>query len=1022
MKQEILDSLTNAVNKYYVFREKKNQLHEDALELAFQWFISDLEESEIILTDETKGEWRLKIETKVLITEEANSDILTRANFVNWYNKEEWLEKLSRWDRYKALKRDQLPKDVIDAIDTKTDDILGLIGDPRRALENGDSFDIRGLVVGYVQSGKTGNYTGLINKAIDVGYRYIIILAGMHDNLRSQTQERIDEGVIGVITRETATSKIGIGLNKGWVADTKPMTSFDKDYKNDNLTFDILNKDVRVWVIKKNKSILANVNQFLQNLIESNRDSEFVNNETDGIERLHKIPLLVIDDEADQASINTRIIPTDEDGKVLDEYNPTAINEGIRLLLNKFSAKTYVGYTATPFANIFIRNKVKENRLGDDLFPRDFIVMLKQPSNYVGALQVFGGAHDDDKGLPITRDIFNHRDENLEIYHEWQNGDNLKGRDSIEKIYQERISDIIHWNDLMPDSGKIADIKIEEGRQLLVGEGFMPGKHKKLHDPKEVLAEMGVDLPASLKHAIASFIIGCCIRVHRGHEKKHMSMLIHITRFTAVQKLLADVISTYCKKLFKQIKNKDSETIEWLKNIYEEDFLRSAALMQSNPVINNEYYHGSKYKLTEIDHPWEDVLKSMNSALKKLTGEANKPNVRQISGGSKDLLDYYKYEKEGLSVIAVGGDKLSRGLTLEGLMVSYYLRLSTAYDTLMQMGRWFGYRDGFVDTCRIFANHELLRNYSHIAIAFEELKGLFEEMAAEDPPKSPDEFGLRVQSHPSMIITNAMKMKSGTPINLNFSGKMSETVVFWNRADKIDKNIISVENLVLNIGKSDNELEQGRPGVSIWKNVSSDKILEFINNYENHPSSTKMRTEVINEYITKANSLPTPELTCWTVVLFGKKLNGKPGEPPETVTIGGKNVIPSGRGLTNNLIAADKISTGVITGNDEQQFDFTQDKIKDLKQEWEKYRAIRESQNKSFLSFNRWLRLEVREREKGLLIIYPIKFHNDEDKNIRYSAKGEYLIGFATVTPSTSSGISANYVMNEIAEGEYFDN
>ncbi len=1018
MKQEILDSLTNAVNKYYVFTEKKNRSHEDALELAFQWFISDLEESEIILNDEQKGEWRLKIETKVLIKEEAHCDILTRADFVNWYNKEEWQDKLSRWDRYKALKRDQLPKEVIDAIDTKTDDILGLIGDPRRALENGDSFDIRGLVVGYVQSGKTGNYTGLINKAIDLGYRYVIVLAGMHDNLRSQTQERIDEGVVGRITRNSSQSNIGIGTQKGFNLDTVPMTSFDIDFQKSALSIQLLNTDVRIWVIKKNKSILENVNQFLQNLIETNSGKELVNQDESGIERLHKIPLLVIDDEADQASINTRIIPEDEDGKPLEDYNPTAINEGIRLLLNKFSSKTYIGYTATPFANIFIRNKVPESRLGDDLFPRDFIVMMKQPSNYVGALQVFGGASSEDNGLPITRDIYNYRDEDLEIYHEWQTNDRLKGNNSIEKLYQERISDIIHWNALMPDSGKIADIKIEKGQKLLVGEGFMPGKHKKLHNPKKVLSEMGVDLPRSLKHAIASFIIGCSIRVHRGHGKKHMSMLIHITRFTAVQKLLAEVISFYCNNLFKQIKNKNSETIEWLKNIYEEDFLRSTALMQSNPVINNEYYHGSKYKLTEIDHPWEDVFKSMDTALKKLTGEGNKPNVRQISGGSKDLLDYYKFEKEGLSVIAVGGDKLSRGLTLEGLMVSYYLRLSNAYDTLMQMGRWFGYRDGFVDTCRIFANHELLCNYSHIAVAFEELKGLFEEMASEEPPKSPDEFGLRVQSHPSMIITNAMKMRAGIPITLNFSGKMSETVVFWNRADKIEKNINSVESLISGIGASETSLEEGRPGISIWKNVPTNKILDFLKNYENHPTSSKMRTEVISEYIIKANNLTPIELTDWTVVLFGKGS----GSPEELVKIGGKDVYPSGRGATNDLVAAEKISTGVITGNTEQQYDFTVEEIANLNKEWETYKASRELENKTFLSFNRWLRLEVREKEKGLLIIYPIKFNNDQDKNIRYSTKGEYLIGFATVTPSTSSGITANYVMNEIAEADYFDN
>lgn len=1014
--QIITDTLNSAVNRYYNYINNKGLSHTDALDTAFEYFLSELDVFEINLDENRKEEYKLEFEKKVLITEDEENNILTRADFVKWYNKEEWEGKLKRWERYKALKREELPKDVIDAIDSKTDDIIGLIGDPRRALDNGDSFDLRGLVVGYVQSGKTGNYTGLINKAVDLGYRYIIILAGMHDNLRSQTQERIDEGVVGVITRENASSKIGIALKKGWTLDTKPMTSFDKDFEKTKLAFDLLNDDVRVWVVKKNKSILANVNQFLQNLIESNRNSEFVSSEPDGIERLHKIPLLFIDDEADQASINTRIIPTDEDGNPLEEYNPAPINAGIRLLLNKFSAKTYVGYTATPFANIFIPSKVKEKRLGDDLFPRDFIVMMKQPSNYVGALQVFGGAHPDEKGLPITRDIFKFRDEKLEIYHLWQKNDKLRGEGSIEQIYKERISDIIHWNNLMPDSGKISDIKISEGQELLVGEGFMPGKHKKLHNPKEVLNEKGVDLPESLKHAIASFIIGCSIRVLRGQEKKHMSMLIHITRFTAVQRLLTEVITDYCKSLFKALKNKDSKTITLLEKIYKEDFLKSAYEMKLNAAVNNDYFHGSRYKLKDIAHPWEDVLKSMDVALKKLTGTGNKPNVRQISGGSKDLLDYYKYEKEGLSVIAVGGDKLSRGLTLEGLMVSYYLRLSSAYDTLMQMGRWFGYRDGFVDTCRIYANNELLRNYSHIAVAFEELKGLFEEMASEDPPKAPDEFGLRVQSHPSMIITNAMKMRAGTPITLNFSGKMSETVVFWNRADKIEKNITSVENLISVIGQTDKSLEEERPGISVWKDVSSHNILEFIRNYENHPSSIKMRTEVLIEYINKANKLPNPELTSWTLVLYGKQTG-------DHVTIGGKNVIPSGRGVTNDLVGADKISTGVITGNTEQLFDFTKNEIEVLESEWDDYKTSREAENKPFLSFNRWIRLNKRKKENGLLIIYPIKFNNDDISSIKYSAKkGEYLIGFATVLPATNSGITANYVMNEIAEAEYFDN
>lgn len=1005
------DALITGANAYYVAIENDTN-HDKALSAGLNLIRITLEASGLKWSPEIEESLKLDLEKKVEITDNEKSIILTRKDFKKWYRKSDWKNKLPRWKLYFDLKRKELPSSVVDAIDSKTDEILSMMGNPSPALQDGSKFDIRGLVVGYVQSGKTGNYVGLINKAIDTGYRYVIVLSGMHDNLRSQTQERIDEGVVGVIRREKLQSNIGVGLTKGWTANTHPMTFYDQDFNSSAVNFQLLNKDVRIWVVKKNKSILDNILTFLQNLIDSNRNGEYINMDENGVERLSKVPLLVIDDEADQASVNTSLIPTDEDGNPEPEYDPTTINKLIRAILNKFDSKTYVGYTATPFANIFIKYNADEKRIGPDLFPKDFIVMMTQPSNYVGPLQAFGGIDPNDNGLPITRDIFHFPDKKLQIYHTLSPKDSLIGRNSILKIYRERLNDVIQWNDLMPDSGRFSDIKLTTGKKLLVGEGFMPGKHNKSHNPKTHLKEKNVDLPYSLKHAIGSFIIGCAVRILRGQGNKHMSMLIHITRFNDVQKKLTEVIQEYCEIIFKKINNNDKDILRWLEELWKSDFLSTAKEIQASPE-NSKYFIGTKIKLKNIDHNWTEVKSMLRNAVEKLTGEdrSRKPNVRLIGGTSKDLLDYYKYKNQGLAVIVIGGDKLSRGLTLEGLMVSYYLRVSCAYDTLMQMGRWFGYRDGYVDICRIYANQELLNNYNHIAIAFEELKGLFEEMAAED--KSPDEFGLKVQDHPSMLITNVMKMRYAKKNYLDFSGKMSETVVFWNKADKIKKNIEAAEKLILSCGPEAKDLMKDRKGNYIWKNVPAKNILDFIKSYSIHPSSTKMRTEAVSEYIEKALNLKPAELTSWTVILNGNMKGNK-------ISLAKKTIVPVNRGMTT---CDECISTGVITGNEEQQYDYSKTEIKKIETgKYNDYCKSQEKNNKISLSFNIWLRLKYRSKRNGLIILYPIHFKEKPMEKVNYSRKGNYLVGFAVVIPATESGIKASYVFNEICLKAFEDN
>src|SRR5262249_12617745 len=118
---------------------------------------------------------------------------------------------------------------------------------------------------------------------------------------------------------------------------------------------------------------------------------------------------------------------------------------------------------------------------------------------------------------------------------------------------------------------------------------------------------------------------------------------------------------------------------------------------------------------------------------------ASTVTIKLINGSAKDALEYDAARQTGINVIAIGGDKLSRGLTLEGLTVSYFLRASRMYDTLMQMGRWFGYRDGYADLCRLYTTRELVDWYRDITVANEELLALFDEMAAVGG--TPRDFG-----------------------------------------------------------------------------------------------------------------------------------------------------------------------------------------------------------------------------------------------------------------------------------------
>lgn len=696
---------------------------------------------------------------------------------------EEWLkENPDRpfWDRYaRFLKQDQrLPSAAVTRLNEATDDILGRLEDPRRD----GAWDRRGLVAGQVQSGKTGNYAGLIAKAIDSGYKLVLVLAGVHNSLRSQTQARIDEGILGFDTRAImvaskalAANRIGVGLLAGPRLYVNSFTSSAEvgDFRLNvarNMGVAPGGADPIILVVKKNKSILTNLYQWATHLTKE------VDPET-GKHRVRGVPVLVIDDEADHASVNTKGSGTDS-----EETDPSVINGLIRQFLDTFEMTSYVGYTATPFANIFIDPEATHSTAGSDLFPRSFIVNLPAPSNYIGPERVFGLKEDSANGidevppLPIVRHIEDHT----------------------------------QW---------------------------IPNRHTASDLP-------GENLPESLQDAVTAFLLGGAVRRLRAQGNKHHSMLIHVTRFTAVQQRVGEQVQDLLEDIRLRLEfgeGVERSLYDRARRLYDDDFRPTTHALSALPELRASV--GTAPSFEEV---WGEM-----------PAVATRTSVRVVNGRSEDALAYID-NPDGLSVIAIGGDKLSRGLTLEGLSVSYYLRASRMYDTLMQMGRWFGYRPGYLDLCRLYTTEALVTWYERITAASAELQREFEAMSAIG--STPEQFGLRVRQHPDgLLVTSPAKLRNAQKLSISFSGSSAETVTFKG-ADR-SVNFRALEGLVTRMGSH----VPSTPGTRIWRGVPTDDITAFLQGYRADRSAIKVQPKALTSYISAR--VADSELTHWTVVL-----------------------------------------------------------------------------------------------------------------------------------------------------------
>lgn len=712
------------------------------------------------LTEEVKERITSLVRMKIDVTVEDAVIIVDNKPFKEWFKPEMLGGYWGRFYKY-LVQKDHIPSAVLSRLNEDTNKILGRMANPKST----EYFNCKGMVVGDVQAGKTLNYSALINKACDVGYQVIIVLTGITEDLRSQTQERLDKDFVGQKSRAgnqqvmNAAGTVGVGHVDGSL---KPfcLTDVVTDFKRSRVfPIDSVTQPILI-VAKKNKSVLDEINSWINSQKK---------NATDKVQK----PFLIIDDEADNASVNT--------GKV--DEQPKVINHAIRRLIDSCARVTYVGYTATPFANIFISPDDSYDAADiKELFPTDFIVSLSPPDNYCGGNFFFVNDETSDRALQYIKDA-----------------------DSY----------------------------------------FASKKKAQIHL---------VELPPSLHKAIRQFFIASAIKDMRrvsvqipsSQENSFDSMLINISTLKNTQNTVKPLVSDIVDNLFRSISasqladsSRDPNAIE----------------------LKTEFFNSFDKNL-DIEVTWEQVRASLLSM--------EKPVVVSINGDSDDSLKWD--ETSPKKIIAIGGLTLSRGLTLNGLTISYLYRNSTMYDTIMQMGRWFGYRDGFRDLLRLWCMPHVADAYQNATKATEELRSDIIQMNKQR--MTPREFGMKVSAYPGLLPTAKNKMQLGVEVthSVSFSDKKRETY-FFNVDEEIERAnaelVLSfTKNLVKNYPATHVASTEGTGRHKCFLNIPGEVVIPLLLDYRYQRGNKDLPEKYFRDYISE---LMLSELKLWNVVYFSRK-------------------------------------------------------------------------------------------------------------------------------------------------------
>jgi hypothetical protein len=632
---------------------------------------------------------------------------------------------------------------IINSINHETEQILEAIENPLR-----DEFDSRGLVLGYVQSGKTANFTALIAKAADAGYRLIIVLAGIHDELRQQTQIRIDKELTGYNPLKLDSKFVSWSAfeeKNRW----KNITTAGWIDENENGEFNIhrvhpfkdelLSKErPAIAIVKKNVKILKKIVKWIKDA---------------PIEFRNTIPLLVIDDEADQASVDGNANKSDTD--------PTKTNSSIREILNLFKRKSYVGYTATPFANVFIDRTSNHSEYGEDLFPRNFIYALPEPEGYFG-----------------TRKIFS---------------------DELDKYF-------------------VVNIK------------------SPLIEKKEILTNNNVT--DDLFNAVYDFLIGIALRILRGDSNAPMSMMINLDHRVAKMNTCSEVVKEFVQNITQFKKFNSDELID--------KYIERSKKLNSYLDTQNAYFPNEQIKNTVIEFLNSNTLK-----------------VITLNSSKDDKLDYAN--NPSMKVIAIGGNKLSRGLTLEGLMITYYLREAKQYDTSLQMGRWFGYREKYEDLVRIYTSKSLWQQFKDLSIVELEFRKDIEEMNISD--STPNEFAIGVKHILGLLPT--AKNKLGASIFEESLGakQVSMTKLPLDYPEKIDANYKVFENFIKYNEEKFSRFNDSDNPTLLGKEIAINDVLKFIQSFEYAQGKNKQFLDIDKNKLSDYINNNKESLSYWNVAI-----------------------------------------------------------------------------------------------------------------------------------------------------------
>jgi len=696
----------------------------------------------------------------------SDKESITRKGYETWLKEDRLDIGWDYSDRYfNYLNEIGRSEAVINEVRDASLDIIGKMADP---LSKNKSY-VKGLVVGEVQSGKTGNFNAVINRAIDTGYKMIIVLSGTMEDLRRQTQDRIESDVVGE-GRDSDTQTLGVKgvaapplerfgpMGNSDVVQIESITSVKSDFSKAIKEADFSVNRTNILVCKKNVSLLRNLIGWIY---ESKGNASQLN-----------LPLLILDDEADNASLNNY-------GSKGKEH-ASKINGQIRALLDLFQVKTYLGYTATPFANVLqdrnekpegywiekyrINKELEERNFGqvDNIFPDDFIELLKSPSNYVGAKQIFETVQpienewDDNRKIPVIEII---RD-NTEYF-----PNRVLKKDPSYGV--EKINNIDEWDTKTRIEGSY--------------EGFETfSEYKKGTRATKKNDKFPVTIPRSLKEAIHCFILSMAIREDRKKQmigtpfyNPHHTMLVHISRFTTWQNDTRDLIQVYVDELISKINNDNPSSKN---SIYSE--LETVWYNNYADIVENIRRYLPPNYVDDFMKPI--VYDSLKSNLAKTVSELE---VKAINSVTKEKLEYPKNTPK--KIIAVGGNRLSRGFTLEGLTINYFVRTTDYSDSLLQMGRWFGYRPGYLDCCKLYTTEDSVEKFDSTTKCIESLEILFKKMARLK--RDPRNFAIRVQKHPGVLkITRNSILKNAIEERWSFEDQLEMTTTFNVSKEKIN--------------------------------------------------------------------------------------------------------------------------------------------------------------------------------------------------------------------------------------------